>query len=44
MNYHIMNQQGNKIASFVSEDDRDFCMDALADYYEDCVFEGADNV
>lgn len=35
MGYHILNGSGNKIASFTYECDRDICIDALREYFED---------
>ena len=38
MKYHIKNDKGNIIASFVNEYDRDYCQDALSIMFEDCEF------
>ncbi len=38
MRYHIKNESGNIIASFVNEGDRDYCQDALSDVFDDCGF------
>lgn len=38
MEYHIVIDRRHRIASFVNESDRDFCLDALAEYYDDCEF------
>ena len=35
MNYHILNSLGGKIASFVILYDRDVCIDALREAFED---------
>ena len=37
MNYHILNDEGKTIASFIEKADRDVCFDAMNDYWgEDC--------
>jgi len=38
MNYHIKNEQGDIIASFVNECDRDYSLDALEDVFDDYKF------
>ncbi len=38
MNYHIKNDKGDIIASFVNECDRDYCRDALSEVFPDCEF------
>ncbi|KKK75949.1 hypothetical protein LCGC14_2868610 [marine sediment metagenome] len=38
MKYHIKNDSGDIIASFVNECDRDYCQDALSDVFDDCKF------
>ena len=38
MEYYVKNQQGNVIASFVNECDRDLFFDAVSDEYDDCEF------
>ena len=43
MKYHILNQQGDIIASFEHAADRDICLDALADYWEDHEFATKDD-
>jgi len=41
MNYHI-ECNGMIIASFVHESDRDYCLDFLAEKYNDCEFIGVE--
>lgn len=36
MQYHIKNEQGDIIASFVNDSDRDYALDALKEAYPDC--------
>ena len=38
MEYHINNEEGNTIASFEHENDRDYCLETLQDIYDDCEF------
>lgn len=38
MKYHIVSVYGYKVASFENESDRDICLEALEDYYPDCIF------
>lgn len=38
MNYHIVDENENVIASFKHQSDRDFCLDELSDYHPDCEF------
>jgi len=38
MEYHINNQQGDTIASFLHESDRDHCKETFEDMYDDCEF------
>ncbi len=37
MLYHIKNQSGETIASFLRESDRDYCIEALQESYDYCV-------
>lgn len=37
MKYHI-ETKGSRIASFEHKEDRDICIDALREYWEDCDF------
>ena len=37
MKYHIKNEQGDTIASFVNKCDRDYSLDALRDIFSDCL-------
>ena len=41
MGYHVKNQQGTIIASFVNECDRDLFLDVVSDEY-DCAFDKFD--
>ena len=43
MNYHIMNESGTVIASFVNESDRDYSYYALCDAFPDCELITHDN-
>lgn len=36
MRYHIKNESGSIIASFVNECDRDYSLDALSEVFDDC--------
>lgn len=38
MKYCIENSENKIIARFEQEADRDICIDALAEYWDDCVF------
>ena len=38
MEYGIETKEGKPIAKFVHEVDRNICLDALAEYWEDCEF------
>jgi len=38
MKYHIRDDKGNIIASFVNECDRDYSLDALTKAFPDCNF------
>lgn len=38
MEYHILNSSGTKLASFVNEYDRDVCLDAFEETFDDCEF------
>jgi len=38
MNYHILNERGDKIASFVNAYDRDLCLDVFEETFPDCKF------
>lgn len=38
MKYHILNEQGDRIASFVNDYDRSICLDTFEDIFPDCVF------
>ena len=40
MDYHIVNEAGDRIASFVNECDRDYCLDTLQEVFPDCTFTG----
>ncbi|KKK85723.1 hypothetical protein LCGC14_2770410 [marine sediment metagenome] len=42
MEYYVKNQQGDKIASFVNECDRDLFFDGVSDRYDDCEFTKSD--
>ena len=42
MKYHVKNAQGNIVASFVHEHDRDLFLDAVSDEFEDCAFDKFD--
>jgi len=39
MKYHILNERGDRIASFVTNNDRDICLDAFEEVFPDCVFD-----
>ena len=43
MKYHILNEAGEKIASFAHNLDRDFCFEALMDEYPDVKMSTQDN-
>lgn len=43
MSYHIKVESGETIASFVNECDRDTCIDALRELYDDCTFDAVNN-
>lgn len=38
MKHHILNQDGDIIASFVNKFDREVCLDALEEEFPDCEF------
>ena len=38
MRYHIKNDTGDIIASFVNECDRNYSQDALSEMFDDCEF------
>ncbi len=38
MEYHIKNDRGIIIASFINDYDRDCCQDALNEEFDDCEF------
>ena len=38
MNYHIKNERGDIIASFVNECNRDYSFEALCEAFPDCEF------
>ena len=38
MKYHILNEQGDRIASFTNDYDRGICLDAFEEVFPDCVF------
>jgi hypothetical protein len=44
MEYHILNDNGDKIASFMNAYDRNMCLDAFEETFPDCKFiiEGED--
>ena len=42
MKYHICNEAGDIIASFLHESDRDYCKETLEDIYDDCEFAAVD--
>ena len=42
MMYHVKNEQGNIIASFVNEYDRDLFLDVVSDEFDDCEFTKSD--
>lgn len=42
MEYHINNENGQRIASFKHESDRDYCLETLQDVYDDCEFFAVD--
>lgn len=42
MEWHILNESGDRIASFEHEPDRDVCLGAFEDYYFDCEFSTED--
>lgn len=44
MEWHILNDDGDRIASFVHEPDRDVALQAFQDYYSDCEFSTEDAV
>jgi len=39
MEFHILNEKGEVIASFRNEHDRGVCLDALQEYFNDCDFD-----
>ena len=43
MEYHILNERGQIIASFVNEYDRGVCLDALEEVFPDCRFSTKDD-
>lgn len=44
MQYHILNPDGGRIASFENTIDREICLDALQEFFgEDCEFTTEDN-
>ena len=42
MEYHINNEAGDTIASFLYESDRDYYLEMLQDLYGDCEFAAID--
>ncbi len=40
MEYHIANERGDTIASFVNKCDRDYSLDALREKFPDCKLVG----
>lgn len=42
MNYHILNDAGQIIASFMHECDRDVCRRAFDEFYSNCEFTDKD--
>ncbi len=43
MNYHILDEHGDKIASFVHECDRNYSLDALLEKFPDCDLKAEDD-